>query len=86
MGKYYIKVRFLRYLVEKNVEYVFFLNFYMIYFFNINNIDVSLSVLFYYESVRLLLFFIFYIVVICCFFRMRFCVYRLRVIEFGGRV
>lgn len=59
MGKYYIKVRFLRYLVEKNVEYVFFLNFYMIYFFNINNIDVSLSVLFYYESVRLLLFFFF---------------------------
>lgn len=59
MGKYYIKVRFLRYLVEKNVEYVFFLNFYMIYFFNINNVDVSLSVLFYYESVRLLLFFFF---------------------------
>lgn len=59
MGKYYIKVRFLRYLVEKNVEYVFFLNFYMIYFFDINKIDVSLSVLFYYESVRLLLFFFF---------------------------
>lgn len=54
MGKYYLKVRFLRYLVEKNVEYVFFLNFYMIYFFDINKIDVSLSVLFYYESVRLL--------------------------------
>lgn len=53
LGKYHIKARFLRYLVEKNAEYVFPPNFYMIHFFNINNIDVSSSVLFHYESVRL---------------------------------
>lgn len=44
LGKYHIKARFLRYLVEKNAEYVtmFPPNFYMIlFFFNISNIDVS---------------------------------------------